>query len=93
MKYLKKYESYYSDTDVINKIERELKKRNYSPVEINKIIDSYYQEALNLKEKGKNINYIIKKILNYLPERGNDGYMSVNINNNNYGAYSDNSFL
>lgn len=78
MSYIKKFESYYTDDDIIYEIVNELKSRNFSPLEINKIVDSFTPTIQRLKDKGKPVKLIIDTILGLLPNTIDDKFLKVN---------------
>lgn len=79
MKYIKKYESFKSSEDVVSDLLNYLKSKNFSPIEINKIIESYSGLIDNLLEKGENASSILKKIIGLLPGTLDGEFLQVNL--------------
>lgn len=83
MKHIKKYESFGS-SDINSDLLNYLKSKNYSPLQINKIIDSYSGLIEELSQKGENSKLILKKIINLLPEVNDDGFLQVKLPNSSW---------
>lgn len=78
MKYIKKYQLFES-SDIISELVIYLKSKNYSPLQINKIIDSYSGLIEELSQKGENSKLILKKIIDLLPEVNDDDFLQVKL--------------
>lgn len=77
MKYIKEFES-YSTEDIIFDLSNYLRSKNFSPVQINKIIDSYSGLIHNLLNQGGNPKIILNKVIKLLPETIDDNFLQVN---------------
>jgi hypothetical protein len=83
MKHIKRYESFGS-SDITSDLLNYLKSKNYSPLQINKIIDSYSGLIEELSQKGENSKLILKKIINLLPEVNDDDFLQVKLPNSSW---------
>lgn len=78
MKHIKTFESYTSQ-EVISELSNYLKSKNFTPIQINKIIDSYSDMIYELMDKGDSPSLIIKKIIDFLPETIDDDFLKFKL--------------
>lgn len=71
--------TFESSQEVISELSNYLKSKNFSPVQINKIIDSYSNTIYDLTEKGENTSLILKRIIDLLPETIDDDFLQVKL--------------
>jgi hypothetical protein len=71
--------TYESSQDVILDLSNYLKSKKFSPVQINKIIDSYSDMIYELSERGENTSLILKRIIGLLPETIDDNFLQVKL--------------
>lgn len=73
MKYLKTYESYWTEQEYVNDIVSGLANYNITPIELNRIIDGYEKDILDYRESGKDPKLFTDKIVKDL-ELGQGGF-------------------
>ncbi len=74
MKYLKTYESYWTEQEYISDVVSGLSKYNVSPVELKKLIGAYEKDILACRDAGKNPKEFTDKIVKDLElEQGGFG--------------------
>lgn len=83
MKHIKRYES-FETSDITSDLLNYLKSNNYSPLQINKIIDSYSGLIEELSQKGENNKLILKRIIELLPEVNDDDFLQVKLPNSSW---------
>lgn len=62
--------------DVMDELLTYLKSNNYSPLQINQIIDSYYDRVRQLSDEGNNNSVILSEIIGLLPDTIDDKFLS-----------------
>lgn len=62
MKYLKTYESYWTEQEYVADISTGLSNYNLRPLQINKIISEYEAEILDNRDTGKQPSFFVDKI-------------------------------
>lgn len=65
-----------SGNEIIQNLVSYLKTQNFSPLEINKIVDSYSDMIDKLEKDGINDSLILKEIIDLLPERTTSSFLS-----------------
>lgn len=66
MKYLKTYESYWTEQEYTADISTGLANYNLRPLQINKIISEYEDEILDNRDTGKQPSFFVDKIVKEL---------------------------
>lgn len=76
MKYIKTYESYWTDQEYTQDIISGLSKYNITPTDVGRIVDQYENEILDYYNSGKNPSSFVDKIVKDM-DLDKGGYMSV----------------
>lgn len=69
-------ENINESSEIISNLVSYLKTQNFSPLEINKIVDSYSDMIDKLEKDGVNDSLILKEIIDLLPERTTSSFLS-----------------
>lgn len=67
----------YSKQDVFIEVTNHLKLRNLTPIDINKIMDSFENEITEMYNDGFNISQIIEKVVSLLGHESDDTYLGL----------------
>ena len=76
MKYLKAYESYYSDQEYIQDVSSSLSKYNISPVNLKQLLDQYEDQMLSYRDEGKDPQLFVNMVVKDL-QLDSGGYLSM----------------
>ena len=81
MKYLKTYESYYSNQEYLNDIMSRLGKYNITPTDLIKLLDQYENEIIEYNDSGKNPKDFADKMIKDLElDQGGFGTPIIDVN-------------
>jgi hypothetical protein len=72
-----KIEENYTDSEIVDEIRDVLKSKNYRPIEINQMIDSYSTLIGELIDEELPVEIIKSKIMELLPDTGDSGFLKA----------------